>query len=154
MKGNLYLSIYMIYESGLGTKSKISCKMVIIGTNNSWGVCLYPGPWFNIKMLSYQYRKSHCGDKTILRPSYLHNGISYTGKMVSLYWIRALVICKFPNSLCAIFCEYGYIQMFSMHCAHKYFHCKNVYYHLDHMPYINIASPGRNQTPRMNFILT
>ena len=28
-----------------------------------------PGPWFNIKMTSYQYRKSHCGDKTILRPS-------------------------------------------------------------------------------------
>ena len=35
--------------------------------------------------------KSHCGDKTILRPSYLHNGISYTGKMTSLYWIAALV---------------------------------------------------------------
>ena len=50
------------------------------------------GPWFNIKMTSYQYRKSHCGDKTILRPSYLHNGISYTGKMTSLYWIRAQVI--------------------------------------------------------------
>ena len=50
------------------------------------------GPWFNIKMSSYQYRKSHCGDKTILQPSYLHNGISYTGKMISLYWIRALVI--------------------------------------------------------------
>ena len=33
------------------------------------------GDWFNIKMLSYQYRKSHCGDKTILRPSYLHNPI-------------------------------------------------------------------------------
>ena len=28
------------------------------------------------KMPSYQYRKSYCGDKTILRPSYLHNGIS------------------------------------------------------------------------------
>ena len=42
-------------------------------------------------MSSDQYRKSHCGDKTILRPSYLHNGISYTGKMSSLYWIRALV---------------------------------------------------------------
>ena len=40
-------------------------------------------------MSSYQYRKSHCGDKTILRPSYLHNGISYTGKMTSLYWIGA-----------------------------------------------------------------
>ena len=48
-----------------------------------------PGPWFNIKMTSYQDRKSHCGDKTILRPSYLHNGTSYTGKMTSLYWIRA-----------------------------------------------------------------
>ena len=47
-----------------------------------------PGPWFNIKMSSYQYRKSHCGDKTIFRASYLHNGISYTGKMASLYWIR------------------------------------------------------------------
>ena len=43
------------------------------------------------KMTSYQYRKSHCGDKTILRPSYLHNGISYTGKMTSLYWIGAQI---------------------------------------------------------------
>ena len=41
---------------------------------------LKPGGWFNIKIPSYQNRKSHCGDKTILRPSYLHNGISYTGK--------------------------------------------------------------------------
>ena len=48
------------------------------------------GPRFNIKMTSYQYRKSHCGDKTILRPSYLHNGVSYTGKTTSLYWIGAL----------------------------------------------------------------
>ena len=32
-------------------------------------------------MTSYQYRKSYCGDKTILRPSYLHDGISCTGKM-------------------------------------------------------------------------
>ena len=53
----------------------------------SWGNL--PGPWLNIKMTSYQYRKSHCGDKTIWRLSYLHNGISYTSKMISLYWIRA-----------------------------------------------------------------
>ena len=53
-----------------------------------------PGPRFNIKMTSYQYRKSHCGDKTILRPSYLHNGISFTGKMTSLYWIRPLLACE------------------------------------------------------------
>ena len=55
-----------------------------------------PGAWINIKMPSYQYRKSHCGDKTILRPSYLHNDISYTGKMPSLYWIRALVLVTCP----------------------------------------------------------
>ena len=42
---------------------------------------------FKIKMPSYQYRKSHCGDKTVIRSSYLHNGISYTGKKASLYWI-------------------------------------------------------------------
>ena len=47
------------------------------------------GPWFNIKMSSYQYRKSHCGEKTVVRLSYLHNGISCTGKMSSLYWIMA-----------------------------------------------------------------
>ena len=31
--------------------------------------------WFNIKMPSYWCRKSHCGDKTIWRSSYLHSGI-------------------------------------------------------------------------------
>ena len=39
------------------------------------------GPRFNIK--------------TILRPSYLHNGISYTDK-TSLYWIGAQFPSKFP----------------------------------------------------------
>ena len=48
-----------------------------------------PVPWFNIKMSSYQYMISHCGDKTVIRSSYLHYGISYTGKMSSLYRIRA-----------------------------------------------------------------
>ena len=43
------------------------------------------GPRFNTKMSSY--RKSHCGDTTVVRSSYLHNGISYTGKMTSSYWI-------------------------------------------------------------------
>ena len=47
------------------------------------------GPWFNIKMPPYQYRKSHGGDKMIVRSSYLNNGISYTCKMAYLYWIRA-----------------------------------------------------------------
>ena len=52
-----------------------------------------PGYHLSIKTPSYQYRKSQYGDKTILWPSYLHNGISYTGKMMffSLYWIMARV---------------------------------------------------------------
>ena len=50
------------------------------------------GAWALIqyKLSSYQYRKSHCGIKTVVRSSYLHNGIPYTGKMSSLYWIGAL----------------------------------------------------------------
>ena len=57
-----------------------------------WHFYTESGPWFNIKMTSYQYRKSHCVDKTILRLSYFHNGISYTGKTTSLYWIRTLML--------------------------------------------------------------
>ena len=49
-----------------------------------------PGPRFNIKISSYQYRKSHCGGKTVVRSSYLHNRMSCTGKMASSYWIRVL----------------------------------------------------------------
>ena len=66
---------------------------------------LYNDPWIviararlNIKMSSYQYRKSHCGDKTVVRSSYLHNGISNTSKMTSLYWIRAQV----THNICVI----------------------------------------------------
>ena len=48
-------------------------------------------------MSSYQYRKSHCGDKTVVRLSYLHNGISYTGKMASLYWFSPQVFSLLCN---------------------------------------------------------
>ena len=67
-------------------------------------------PWFNINMSSYQYRKSHCGDKTVVRLSYLHNGISYTGKMTSLYWIRAL------NIWGELYQNHGCWCLGSLHC--------------------------------------
>ena len=38
-----------------------------------------------IDIASYQYRNSHCGDTMIWWLSYLHNGISYPGKVTSLY---------------------------------------------------------------------
>ena len=46
---------------------------------------------FNIEMPYYQYR-NHCGYKTIIHPFYLHNGISCTGNMTSLYWIRTQML--------------------------------------------------------------
>ena len=87
-------------------KITIHGKMVFIKTGTSRGVfghhrrskgqnrhCIsHLGPWFNIKMPFHQYRQSHCGDKTISPPSYLHNGISYTGMMTSLYWISPLFV--------------------------------------------------------------
>ena len=63
--------------------NEINCTFRNTITNNS--------AWLYIKMLSYQYRKYHCRDKTVTRSSYLHNGISYIGKMASLYWISHLV---------------------------------------------------------------
>ena len=53
-----------------------------------------PGPWLNIKMSYYQCRKSYCGDETILWLYYLHNMISYTGEMASLYWIGVQLSCS------------------------------------------------------------
>ena len=74
-----------------------------LNSTYTWTLLPEAGPRFNIKMSSYQYRKSHCGDKTILRPSYLHNGISYTGK-TSLYWFSPQVSqagmtagCNYPS---------------------------------------------------------
>ena len=71
------------------TQSGHNYKICVLSSFVARWQCLGSGPWFNIEMPSYRYRKSHCGEK-ILRPSYLHNGISYTGKTTSLYWIRAL----------------------------------------------------------------
>ena len=79
-------TIYM----NLQASKNFVIKLVTIVAGHQFGnIPQRTGSRFNIKTPSYQYRKSHCGDKTILRPSYLHNGISYTGKMTSLYWIRA-----------------------------------------------------------------
>ena len=73
-KWTWWLSHYLIIQEGI-------CRLYDMEAFRA------PGPWFNIKMPSNQYRKSHCGDKTVVRSSYLHNGISYTCKMTSLYWI-------------------------------------------------------------------
>ena len=55
-----------------------------------WFYASNAGPWYGMKMSYYGYRKYHCGDKTVLLSSYLHNEISYIGKTKYLYWITAL----------------------------------------------------------------
>ena len=62
----------------------------LLGANES-KLVIQLGPCFNIKMF-YQYRKSHRGDKTIIRLSYLHNGISYLGTTTSIYWNGSLIV--------------------------------------------------------------
>ena len=52
-----------------------------------------PGPWFNIKMLTCPYRKSHS--------SVIHNGNSYTGKTASLHWFS--LKSKSLSELCVYF---------------------------------------------------
>ena len=96
-----------------------------------------PWPRFNIKMTSYQYRKSHWGEKTILRPSYLHNGISYTGKTISLYWIGVHKLVMHSS-----YQAYDLKQQKLMHCIKnniyfciytKYLH--HIHTHLMYNPY-------------------
>ena len=48
------------------------------------------GPQFKMKKQSYQYRKFHCGDKIVIRLSYLYHGICYTCK-TSLYQVEAML---------------------------------------------------------------
>ena len=111
---NLTVHLWHIPVRHLEQKCTHTCSelcLVGYGTGALWDLWdwsiesllqLGPGGWFNINMSSYQYRISHCGDKTVVRSSYVHNGNSYTGKTTSLYWIRApwvLIVVLHPISL-------------------------------------------------------
>ena len=76
------------------------------------------GPWFNIKMTSYQYKKSHCGDKTVVRLSYLPNGIFYLGKTSSLYWIRAQASIVFHDNLWDLTCRQLEGWVYTQQCGY------------------------------------
>ena len=76
---DIWLTIIMyIFLSTICPKH--SSLQMVVHCSPNLGASLSTRDGFNIKMSSYQYRKSHCGDKTIIRSSYLHNGNSYTGK--------------------------------------------------------------------------
>ena len=58
-----------VLNQGLGQSNFCSFWLLVVGVLPE-----------NIKMPSYQYKKSHCGDKMILWSSYVHNGF--------LIWVR------------------------------------------------------------------
>ena len=53
--------------------NSLSC--VIIYRFRKYGTDI-SGYWIKIDILSHQYRKSHCGDRTVIKSFYLYNGIS------------------------------------------------------------------------------
>ena len=77
----IYIYIYMIEHESISVA--LCCALSFLF--KSLQLICRSEPRFDINMSSYQYEKSHCGDKTVVRSSYLHNGISYTCKMTSLY---------------------------------------------------------------------
>ena len=100
MTKNRMLGLYLTSEKGYCQEKQVSMtslaiwykQMILIrlisfiwrgcGWGHQW-LCLWltsgrSGPWFNIKMPYYQYRKSHCGDKMVVRSSYLRNGNSFS----------------------------------------------------------------------------
>ena len=66
-----------------------SYTLLFKGLFTIWIFALWLEGWFNLKMPYYRYRKFHCGDKTILPRSYLHNGTSYTCETTYSCCIRA-----------------------------------------------------------------
>ena len=58
----------------------VNCLQACMPSFCSASIALYQeiyrtGPQFNVKLIFYQYMKSHCGDKTVVRSSNLPNGI-------------------------------------------------------------------------------
>ena len=48
--------------------------------------------WFNTTRPSYQYRRLHCGDKTVTISFHLHIGITYTGRTIYQCWKGTLYL--------------------------------------------------------------
>ena len=107
------------------------------------------------KMLSYQYRKSHCEDKTVVRLFYLHNGNLYMGKTTFLFWISPQISQNNGHNIICIYisvswCTYKQhkekftgIHMFLIHFkAFHYFHpCE-----ADRRIHSNLFIHGRYET--------
>ena len=63
----------------------LRCPLVSVG----------PGPRFSIKMTSYQYRKSHCGDKTVVFILIQGPGALFINNMIQIQWKIHFLVTHF-----------------------------------------------------------
>ena len=70
----IYMRMIAMISQDLISRIDLLLQVLILASSAAWGCVIpvstesLPGSWFNMKMPPYKYRKSHCGDKTILRP--------------------------------------------------------------------------------------
>ena len=67
------------------------CCGLVLANLTLMGSISFSEPWFIIK-ISYQDKKSYCGDDTVANSSHPQNGIFHTGKMATLYWSNSLSV--------------------------------------------------------------
>ena len=87
---SLFGHFVAFYDTSIDFCGSIVNYITVYSTIDQMKQLLFAGPWFNIKMSSYLYTNTHCGDEAVVGYCYLHNGISYTGMIASLYWTNPL----------------------------------------------------------------
>ena len=116
-----HLQIYGFYE----TFSMLCYRWCI--QQKDAAHCVWTSWLIKYKMPSYQFKNSHCGDKTILRLSYFHNVIFYTGRTISFIGSGPLFgwLCIFSKyqkhqSYFTVFipkCPYKNVSIFNLCCS-------------------------------------
>ena len=97
-------------------KCKLGQSVVWLLANASYPVCRRISPTrvlIQYKDAILPVQETRCGNKTIVRLSYLHNAIWYTGKTPSLYWISPRWQGVVPKLLWQ-YCCVSYVQILTL----------------------------------------
>ena len=125
LKWSISSQIFSLHSSAVRVRYGVSCVSSARGPSQYKDIILRPsylqsGGCLNIKMSSYQYNYSHYKDKTVSRPSNLHNGESVYLERRSLYWDRAwYMFCP-----CQCRAVYNTIIYWSYNGTWLYFDCR------------------------------
>ena len=99
---------------------KSNIRDVKLGTNDIYTTIVY-SPQARTTESHWMFDGKHLGPdsikrcrltcKTVVRSSYLHDGISYTGKTTSFYWIGPLIFeCTMSNTLRTLLSKNAFID--------------------------------------------